>query len=87
LAENTTAGTVQWNLPKEFRNPSNSSKLERLGTFPLEILKEGRFGICSKKKSKAKAYEGSMQVISFCKILLLPPLQQLPGLLEPRTNF
>ena len=27
------------NLPKEFRDPSNSSKLERLGTFPLKILK------------------------------------------------
>ena len=27
------------NLPREFRNPSNSSKLERLGTFPLKILK------------------------------------------------
>ena len=68
------------NLPKEFRNPSNSSKLERLGTFPLKVLKEkeGRFDICSKTRHKHRK-------ISFCKVL--PPLQRLPGLLEPKTNF
>jgi hypothetical protein len=85
FGQSTTAGEVQaQNLPKKFRNPSNSSKLERLRTFPLKVLKEkeGGFGICS--KNKAKTYEG-INVISFCKVL--PPLQRLPDLLEPRTNF
>jgi hypothetical protein len=37
-------------LPKKFRNPTNASKLERPGAFPLKILKEKKqtFHISSK---------------------------------------
>jgi len=87
FGQSTTVEIVQAvGLPKKFRNPTNASELERLGTFPLKILKEKKKSFhISSKNSRMKTYGGISNWFLLKEVL--PPLQLLPGLLVPRINF